>query len=365
MLQSQLLMKTVQLVPDEHVLFLNSAADPFVPAAARQVPQGSITLAEDNVAALQAAIHALHAGESEHRLSAVAELASNRHARHSTQPARHVRHVAYHEYTSQERAATMDSAILNMLYQPGNAWIHYGLALAAYALKPGGYLYVVGAKDRGVLTIAKRMQERFGNSETLEIHKGQRVVRSQQPATPLVHTLPVADDLLQAIFAQGKLDAGTRLLIEALHVYSGDDALDIGCGAGLLGLHIAHLARKGSVTMVDASLAAVTMAQRAVEQSGLHNIQVLPGDGTQAVSLQRFDLVVTNPPFHQGGMQTTDIAERFIRDAAQVLRPKGRFYLVANRFLKYEPIMHACFKTVEEVGGDSRYKVLQARLVVQ
>jgi 16S rRNA (guanine1207-N2)-methyltransferase len=257
----------------------------------------------------------------------------------------------------------MDCAILNMLYQPGNAWIHYGLALAAYALRPGGYLYVAGAKDRGVLTIARGMQERFGNVETLEIYKGQRVVRSQQPAIPPLEAIPSADDLLHAVFAQGKLDEGTRLLIEALDIHDADDALDIGCGAGYLGLHIARLASKGSVTMVDASLAAVAMAQRSVEQSGLaglRNIHVLPSDGVQAVSSQRFDLVVTNPPFHQGGIQTTEIAERFIRGAAQILRPGGRFYLVANRFLKYEPVMRACFSTVQEVGGDKRYKVLRA-----
>ena len=112
--------------------------------------------------------------------------------------------------------------------------------------------------------------------------------------------------------------------------------------------------------MVDASLAAVDAAQRKVEQSGLTNVQVLPSDGIQAVRSQRFDLVVTNPPFHLGGVQTTATAERFIREAAQVLRPCGRFYLVANRFLKYEPTLRACFKTVEEVRGDKRYKVLQA-----
>jgi 16S rRNA (guanine1207-N2)-methyltransferase len=97
-----------------------------------------------------------------------------------------------------------------------------------------------------------------------------------------------------------------------------------------------------------------------VEQSGLANVQVLPSDGVQAVRAQRFDLVVTNPPFHLGGIQTTGIAERFIREAAQVLRPRGRFYLVANRFLKYEPTLRACFKSVEEVGGNTRYKVLRA-----
>lgn len=335
MLQSQLLAKTVQLAPGAHILFLNSAADPFVPVAAHRVPAGSITLAEDNISALHTALRSIPT----------------------------IRHVAFHEYTSCEPTATMDCAMLNMLYQPGNAWIQYGIALAAYALKPGGYLYIAGAKDRGVLTIAKRMQERFGNVETLEIHKGSRVVRSQQRATSPVEALLTANDLLRAVFAQGKLDEGTRLLIEALDVHTDDDTLDIGCGAGYLGLHIARLASAGSVTMVDASLAAVAMAQRAVEQSGLadvRNIRVLPGDGTQAVASQRFDLVVTNPPFHQGGIQTTEIAERFIRGAAQVLRPNGRFYLVANRFLKYEPVMRECFGLVEEVGGDGRYKVLQA-----
>ena len=111
--------------------------------------------------------------------------------------------------------------------------------------------------------------------------------------------------------------------------------------------------------MVDASLAAVDAAQRMIEQSGLTNAQVLPGDGARALLEQRFDLVVTNPPFHVGGIQTIAIAERFIREAAQVLRPRGRFYLVANRFLKYEPPMRECFKTVEEVAGNTRFKVLR------
>src|SRR6266704_1163252 len=125
----------------------------------------------------------------------------------------------------------------------------------------------------------------------------------------------------------------------------------MGCGSGFIGIHIARLARKGSVTMVDASLAAVDAAQQNVEQSGLPNIAVVASNGAQAVFAQRF---------HLGGIQTTQNAERFIRAAAQVLRPRGRFYLVANRFLKYEPTMRARFKLVEEVSGNTRFKVLRA-----
>jgi len=169
-----------------------------------------------------------------------------------------------------------------------------------------------------------------------------------------------ADKQVLRVFASNKLDEGTRLLLDALEVQASDEALDIGCGAGLIGLHMARLASRGTVTMVDVSLAAVEATQHAITESGLTNVRVLPSDGAQAVLTQRFDLVATNPPFHQGGIQTGTIAERFIREAAQVLRSQGRFYLVANRFLKYEPILQACFQSVEEVGGDTRYKVLRA-----
>ena len=349
-LQSRLLAETVQLAAAAHVLFLNSAADPFVSQVAQRLSHGTITLAEDNSAALNAALQQLH-----------------------TLPSSLMRHVAFHEYTLQEPAATMDVAVMNLLYQPNNAWMFYGLELAAYALKRGGRLYVIGAKDRGILTIAKRMATLFGNVETLAISKGQRVVSSLASTNPLqkeaMPSLAGFEPQLAAndIFAQGKLDEGTRLLLAALEkekeVQPTDDTLDIGCGAGYLGLHIARLAPLGQITMVDVSLLTIAIARSNVVASGLTNIHVLPSDGAKAVLGQHFDLVVTNPPFHQGGIQTTAIAERFIREAAQVLRPRGRLYIVANRFLKYEPTLQAHFKEVKEVGGNTRFKVLRARLL--
>ena len=252
----------------------------------------------------------------------------------------------------------MHVALMNILYQPANTWMQHGLQLAAYALQPGGRLYVQGAKDRGILTLAKHMQALFGNVETLEISRGERVMCSYISSN--VHgDVPDAVNRVPTLFAASKLDEGTRLLLEALEVRVTDVALDLGCGAGYIGAYIARHATKGQVTMVDASLAAVDAARHMIEQNGLTNAQVLPGDGAQDLLEQRFDLVVTNPPFHIGGIQTTAIAERFIREAAKVLRPRGRFYLVANRFLKYEPTMRECFKIVEEVAGDKRFKVLR------
>jgi 16S rRNA (guanine1207-N2)-methyltransferase len=371
MLHSRLLSDTVQLAADNQVLMLNSAAEPFVLVAAQQLSTGTVTLAEDNIAALQGYQGLSVPGLRPHASPPPSLLPYNGFAI----PGYHnFRWVPYHQYTSHYSSATMDVAVMDLLYQAGNAWVMYGLQVAAYALKAGGRLYVVGAKDRGVLSVAKRMQAQFGNVETLAISKGHRVVCSTQPRQNIVAESPGdspplagtrdggmadASSLISAVFASGKLDEGTRLLLGALEVHVTDDALDIGCGAGFIGMHIAGLANKGSVTMVDASLAAVDAAQGMIEQSGLTNIRVLASDGAQAVLSERFDLVVTNPPFHLGGMQTTETAERFIREAAQVLRRWGRFYLVANRFLKYEPVMRSCFGTVEEVDGNTRYKVLR------
>src|SRR5581483_1469558 len=137
----------------------------------------------------------------------------------SVASADNVRHVAFHEYTLREPAVTVDVAIMDLLYQPNNAWMMHGLKLAAYALKAGGRLYVVGAKERGILTMAKRMQTLFGNVETLAISKGHRVVssRSTHPQQNEQQSLTVEDMLSNhAIFAQGKLDEGTSLLLEVL-----------------------------------------------------------------------------------------------------------------------------------------------------
>ncbi|GAC1631827.1 MAG: methyltransferase [Ktedonobacteraceae bacterium] len=336
MLQSCLLCDTVQLAANDTVLVLNSAADPFVADALQKLRTGRIILAEDNITTLNA-----------------------------YQQAMNVQHVAFHDYISHASAASVDVAVLNLLYQPSKAWILYGLHAAALALKAKGRLYVKGAKERGILSIGKHMEEQFGNVETLIISKGHRVlcshVRLDLSRPSAMSTFSEGHDTsVRTVFADSKLDEGTRLLLEAMEVRVNDEALDIGCGAGFVGLHIAQLASKGHVTMLDASLAAIAVSQQAVEESGLTNVQVQPSDGVQAVQRQRFDLVATNPPFHQGGLQTIAIAERFIRGAAQVLRPQGRFYLVANRFLKYEPTLKANFKQVEEVGGNTRFKVIRA-----
>src|SRR5947209_19631909 len=92
-LQNNLLNNTIQLTPHQHILFLNSAADPCVSTAAQHITTGTITLAEDNIASL-------------------------RQAQQQTSPCHNLRHIPFHEYVSTEPPATLATAIINLPYQP-------------------------------------------------------------------------------------------------------------------------------------------------------------------------------------------------------------------------------------------------------
>jgi len=55
-----------------------------------------------------------------------------------------------------------------------------------------------------------------------------------------------------------------------------------------------------------------------------------------------------------------EVAYQFVRDAVRVLRCGGRFFLVANRFLRYGDLIHGAFGNVAVVYADNRYHVLTA-----
>ena len=115
-LHSQLLSDTVRFAVDQNVLVINSAADPFVVKAAQQLRGGQIRLAEDNIAALPAGTDTV-----------VADASCPQAVDRLPHP---YRHVPFHAYVLCEPRATIDVAVMNMLYQPSNAWMVYGLQVA-------------------------------------------------------------------------------------------------------------------------------------------------------------------------------------------------------------------------------------------
>ncbi len=74
-----------------------------------------------------------------------------------------------------------------------------------------------------------------------------------------------------------------------------DRALDLGTGCGVQALHLASRARE--VVATDLNPRAVRLAGISLALSGVHDARLLQGSLFEPVEDERFDLIVSNPPF--------------------------------------------------------------------
>lgn len=73
--------------------------------------------------------------------------------------------------------------------------------------------------------------------------------------------------------------------------------LDLGTGTGAIALALASHGHACQVTAVDASAAALAVAASNARALGLDNVQCVLSDWFSALEGQRFDLIVSNPPY--------------------------------------------------------------------
>jgi len=159
------------------------------------------------------------------------------------------------------------------------------------------------------------------------------------------------------VFAAHGVDAGTALLIEALRVTPTARVLDLGCGAGAIGIVAAKLATRGAAVLVDCDLRATRLAQHNLELNGVTNAEVVLGDGVHDLAPKaRFDLVASNPPTHSG----REVLQDFVAGAYRVLRPRGALYMVFNRLPSLSRDIEAVFGNVEVVARSKGFVVVRA-----
>jgi 16S rRNA (guanine1207-N2)-methyltransferase len=161
------------------------------------------------------------------------------------------------------------------------------------------------------------------------------------------------------VFAGARVDAGTRLLLDALPDRIDGRVLDAGCGAGVIGI-AAALRGAEAVDMTDVNLLAVQAAAENVRRLALPDICVVPSDVYDALGAARYNLIVSNPPFHRGKAVDLTVADRLIAGAPGHLAPGGDLLVVANAFLAYGKRMARVFGRVETVTATRQFHVLQA-----
>jgi 16S rRNA (guanine1207-N2)-methyltransferase len=236
----------------------------------------------------------------------------------------------------------------------GTAQVNAALAEAFRLLKPGGALLAAGHNQEGIKSFAKRAEAHFGGEEILAIKSGCRLLRyrkeSAAPAEavedpgyfrPVRLELPYAGGgriaylTKPGIFAYRATDPGTALLAAHLPACAGKSVLDLGCGSGALSLAAFALGAK-AVLATDHSAIAIACAEANFAAQGLPG-RTLCADLAEGAGGAEggFDVVFSNPPFHQDGDTDYGLPARVLQSVWNNLKPGGEAYLVANAFLDY------------------------------
>lgn len=143
---------------------------------------------------------------------------------------------------------------------------------------------------------------------------------------------PETEHLVETLLARAPRDLALRIV-------------DVGTGSGAIAVALAHALPLAQVTALDISEAALAVALRNAETHGVADrMRFLPSDLLSAVAGERFDAVVSNPPYVAeadreslesqvrdfepavalfGGPSGMEVYERLIPQAHDALEPRG------------------------------------------
>lgn len=252
------------------------------------------------------------------------------------------------------------------------------MALNALAsrLPVGGTVWLYGGNDEGIRSAGARLAPLFAEGETVHIKRRCRVWRAvrtdARPFAPLdawaregLLALPGPDGApverpwveLPGVFAAGRVDPGTGVLLDALEPFApGARVLDFGCGAGALAAAIRLRRPDAALHLLDADAVAVEAARVNLPGAALYL-----GDGWRAAPGLVVDRIVSNPPIHRGKGEDFAALSELVDEAPKHLRPGGLLELVVQSQVPVEAWLAARFGRVERVFDDRRFTVWRAR----
>ena len=146
------------------------------------------------------------------------------------------------------------------------------------------------------------------------------------------------------------------LLIESIDAKDCKKALDMGCGTGIVALHLAKFC---SVVAVDVNEKAV---ENTIYNARLNGIELKVVKSNLFSNIyEKFDIIAFNPPYlptkgediaWDGGKHGIEVLKKFFKSAWRYLNENGRIYFIASslsgidRLIKKFPVYE--FKKLEE-----------------
>ncbi|MBI2739666.1 MAG: class I SAM-dependent methyltransferase [Rhodospirillales bacterium] len=230
-------------------------------------------------------------------------------------------------------------------------------------LAEGGILVCSGSNDDGAASLEKQVGKAFGlDGQLSKFHCRVFWLTRGAKAPPdywreLATLRPVEGGWLSqpGIFSWDRIDDGSALLARHLPNDLAGHIADFGCGWGYLTREVLAFSREVTrIDLIDAEHRAIEAAQANIAdaRASFHWL-----DLAQEAAPATYDAVVCNPPFHAGRASEPGLGQSMIAAAARALRPGGRFYMVANRGLPYEPQLKAHFASFETLTDNNKFRV--------
>ncbi|EJL51779.1 16S RNA G1207 methylase RsmC [Rhizobium sp. CF122] len=245
------------------------------------------------------------------------------------------------------------------------------IAAALQRVKVDGLIVIAGGKEDGIQSLRKRMESLGLEIEHMPKYHGVALWFAR-PAdiSEIVGKFakpPVRVDgrfvAAAGMFSHDRIDDGSELLASRLPSDFTGDVADFGAGWGYLSVELAQ--RSPGVSRLDL-YEANHAALEAAKANLAENCPDVPArffwlDLAGELVKDKYDLIIMNPPFHEGHAAEPSLGQAMIKTAASALRGGGRLLLVANRGLPYEPVLAANFKESGETCRNARFKVLWAK----
>lgn len=233
----------------------------------------------------------------------------------------------------------------------------------------GQELLVIGENRAGVRSVEK-MLEPFGNIAKIDSARRCGLYHFELQNVPnfdckkfwksyRLNELEIF--ALPAVFSSSELDGGTKLLLSTFHKADGlkGNVLDLGCGAGVIGASLKKMFPKIKLTMSDIHAMALASSERTLAENQLEG-KVVASDVFSHID-GRFDLIISNPPFHDGIDTAYRAVESLILQAKNHLTRGGELRIVANAFLPYPDLLDQAFGSHQLLAKSTKFKVYSAK----
>lgn len=162
------------------------------------------------------------------------------------------------------------------------------------------------------------------------------------------------------LFSREKLDIGTRFLLN--HIPKGEYPiiLDLGCANGVVGIAAKRLNPSAKLIFSDESQMAIQSAITNYnhffsDEAEFHWTHCLEDQPTG-----RVNLVLCNPPFHQGHTLGDSIARQMFTDAHRALVAGGVLQVIGNSHLSYPILLKRIFGNSKIVATNPKFIIARA-----